>query len=351
MAKTRPIKTAILGLGRIGWNHHKRALEGRKEFAIAAVADPLAERRKEAEAELGCKAYASIGQLLKRADVELAVVATRSVDHARHTQACLKAGLHVLSEKPAAMNVKQMDAILRLAKKKRRVLTVHQNNRFADRTLYLKQLIESGVIGEVFEIKITGHNFSLRNDWQTLKKNGGGHLFNHGTHWIDAGLFLMPSDVQEVWGDMKHLVAGGDADDYFKALIRGKDGCLVDIEMSMAATYPHDQIVIMGTRGTITAGKEVAIRSFKPSRKVSRAKVLDEAAPGRTYGHVIEPIKWKEKVVSAIPRQKADFYGNLAEAIRRRKKLLITPESVREQLRVITEIRKMSAAKRGELYR
>jgi len=351
MARMKPVKTAILGLGRIGWNHHLRHIQGRKDYQVVAVADPLAARRAEAAAELKCETYATPAALLKNSDAELVIVATRSKDHSKHTLACLKAGKHVLVEKPAAMSLGQMDAMMELARRKRRVLTVHQNNRFSDRTLYLKSLLASGIIGRVFEIKITGHSFSLRNDWQTLKKNGGGHLFNHGTHWIDAALFLMASPVVEIWGDMKHLVAAGDADDYFKAVIRTQDGCLADVEMSMAANYPHEQMVIMGTQGTITVGKAITIRSFKPTKAMARKRASDVAPADRCYGHVVAQIQWQEKVVETVPPQGADFYGNIAAAIRKGTKLLITPESVREQLRVLFAIRAISARHKGALYR
>ncbi len=352
MAKVRPVKIGILGLGRIGWNHHINLIRPRKDYEIVAVADPLPERRAEAEKELGCKAYPTLASMLKKSDAEMILVATRSTDHAKHTLQCLKAGKHVLVEKPAAMNLKQMDQMLRLARRKKLVLTVHQNNRFSDHTLYLKEIMKSGILGEVYEIKITGHSYQLRNDWQTLKKNGGGHLFNHGTHWIDAAIFLMGAPVKEVWGDMKHLVAGGDAEDYFKVILRDANGCLADVEMSMAAQYKGDMFMIMGTRGTLTSNmQEITLRTFKTRKDPRKAGVVDTAAPGRAYGQVIEKIKIKEKVIKKIPSQKVDFYGNIVLAIRKRARLIITPESVREQLRVLFEARASAAKKKGKLYR
>lgn len=352
MAKIKPIKTGILGLGRIGWNHHAKLMSQHKNFTVSAVADPLEDRRREAEEEFGCTAHKTLRSMLEKSDAELIVVATRSVDHCKHAIQSLQAGKHVLLEKPAAINVGQMDKIIHAARKARKIVTVHQNHRFSDRALFLKKQIDSGIIGKVFEIRHTNHAFNLRNDWQTLKKNGGGHLFNWGVHSLDMNMFLMGSPVAEIWGDMKHLVAGGDADDYFKVLLRGKNGCLVDVEMSYAANFDGPELVIMGTRGTIVNNKNSAtVKYFKPTRAMLAGKADNGVPADRKYGHVIAQINWKEKNYEKIPAQKADFYGNLASAIRKRTKLLITPESVREQLRVISKVRTTSAAKRGDLYK
>ncbi|NOY74447.1 MAG: Gfo/Idh/MocA family oxidoreductase, partial [Kiritimatiellaeota bacterium] len=332
----KPVKTAILGLGRIGWNHHLQFMRRRKDFEIVAVADPLRERLDEAEKEVGCETYATPASLLNNCDAELVVVATRSVDHAKHTLQCLNAGKHVLLEKPAATRLKDMDEMMRVAKKRRLVFTVHHNNRFSDMTMYFKKTIESGILGDVFEIKMINHLYQLRNDWQTLKKNGGGHIFNFGSHWIDAAIFLMGGEIKEVWGDLKHLVAAGDADDCVKVLMRNDAGIIADLDFSLAAQFTGDMFLIMGTRGTISANQSSAtLTTFKSDLTPGNMEVVDAAAPGRVYGQVAEKIKLKTKTIKKYPKSGVDFYGNLAKAIRRGEELIITPESVREQLRVI----------------
>jgi predicted dehydrogenase len=352
MAKITPVTTAIIGLGRIGWNHHLQLIRKRKDFKIVAVADPLPERRAEAEKELGCETYATPSALVKKSDAELVVVATRSVDHAKHAKLCLSAGKHLLLEKPAATRLKDMDDLIGLAKKGKLVFTVHHNNRFSDMIMFFKKTIESGVLGDIFEIKMTHHVYQLRNDWQTLKKNGGGHIFNFGSHWIDAALFLIGGEVKEVWGDLKHLVAAGDADDCMKTIIRNDAGVIADLDFSMAGQYPGDMFLIMGTRGTISANNATAtITTFESDLTPDNMEVVDTAAPGRAYGQVAEKIKLKTKTVKKYPKSGVDFYGNLAKAIRQGDKLIISPESVREQLRVIFEVQAMAKRRRGRLYK
>jgi len=109
IVSTEPIKTAVIGLGRSGWDIHVRRMRGDERFKITAVADFLPERREEAEAEFGCTTFGDHKALLKAADAELVVVSSYSFTHAPIACEALNAGYHVLVEKPIATNVEQVD--------------------------------------------------------------------------------------------------------------------------------------------------------------------------------------------------------------------------------------------------
>ena len=95
--KNKPITVGIVGLGRSGWAIHARAIQAQPDsFAVAAVVDPLEERRTTAARELGCVACASVEELLRRQDVELVIVAAPNAEHAPMSIAALAAGKHVL---------------------------------------------------------------------------------------------------------------------------------------------------------------------------------------------------------------------------------------------------------------
>src|SRR5687768_1368532 len=96
-----PIRTAIVGLGRAGWGIHVAGLKDRNDFKIVTCIDPEAERRKEAEDTLGCRTHADWKEFIKNpADAELVIIATASGMHVPMSIDALKAGLHVLTEKP-----------------------------------------------------------------------------------------------------------------------------------------------------------------------------------------------------------------------------------------------------------
>lgn len=83
MSRPTVIRYAVIGLGRAGWGIHVHQLRGRADARIVAVVDPVEARRDEAAAEFNCRAYPSLGKLLKQADdVDVVIVATPSANHA-----------------------------------------------------------------------------------------------------------------------------------------------------------------------------------------------------------------------------------------------------------------------------
>src|SRR5437667_5794902 len=113
MSNTDPIRYAVVGLGRAGWDIHIHQLRGRADARIVAVIDPVEQRRKQAAEEFGCKTYTSLAKMLKQDDVEVVIVATPSVDHGRDTKKSLRAGKHVIVEKPMAMSLAEADSMIR----------------------------------------------------------------------------------------------------------------------------------------------------------------------------------------------------------------------------------------------
>lgn len=345
MARRKPITTCVVGLGRIGWNHHAKLMHAHPGFEVVACVDPLEERRREAEEAFGCATFADLKDFLKTDLAELAVICTRSADHCEHTVRALRAGRHVLVEKPMAMNVRQADRMIATARKMGLVLTVHQSSRHADGPRFVREIIDSGILGEVFWMRFTGHSFFRRNDWQMLKKFGGGYLNNNGSHSVDFCLQLLDAPVKDVWGDLKHTVTAGDADDFMKVILRGENGRVIEVEQSYACAFPQPTWLVAGTCGTMEIrGNEAHIKYFDP-RKVKPIEVVEEPPADRQYGND-DRLPWREKKLEVKPKKKApNFYDNLYDAIRRGKPLLITPESVREQIRVLDLVRKSAGWK------
>ncbi|MBI3832217.1 MAG: Gfo/Idh/MocA family oxidoreductase [Planctomycetes bacterium] len=342
---TGPVKVAIAGLGRAGWSIHAMGLKGRQDFQVVAAIDKQPERRAEAEQTFpGCKGYEEWKDFLANPNgAELAIIATQSVAHGPMSIEALKTGLHVLVEKPMAMNVKEADQMIAAAKKAKRILSIHQNYRAHPEFNHLKSIVESGILGKIVELKNSSVHFARRNDWQTLRKYGGGTLNNTCPHTIDQCLQLLGSPVMDVWGDLQKTITSGNAEDHVKVLIRGKNGAVVDMEVTSCCAVKQPQWLIMGTLCTLVReGDEFVIRYLDPA-KLPPLKVVDSiAVPDRKYGVIGgETLEWQEKKVQAAdPAYKLDFYGCLYDSIRNKKKLLVTPESVREVIRVIALSRK-----------
>ena len=218
---TEPVRTAVIGLGRAGWSIHVAGLKDRSDFKIVACVDPEAERRKEAETALGARTYAKWEDFLKDpGDTELVIIATASSMHTPMSIDALKKGLHVLTEKPMSVSLKEATKMLQAARKARTIFTVHQQYRCNPELHHALKIMNSGLLGKVFYIKMNWSNFARRNDWQTLRKYGGGSLNNTCPHSIDLALQFLQSPVVDVWGDLQAVVTAGDADDHVKIMMR-----------------------------------------------------------------------------------------------------------------------------------
>ena len=107
-----PIRYGVVGLGRAGWNIHISQLRGRADARIVAVADPVEERRSEAAAEFKCQTYPTLAKLLRQDDVEVVIIATPSAQHASETKKALRAGRHVVLEKPMATSLRDANSVI-----------------------------------------------------------------------------------------------------------------------------------------------------------------------------------------------------------------------------------------------
>lgn len=336
-----PIRYAVVGLGRAGWDIHVKALRDRADAKIVAVVDPVQERRDEAAAAFGCKTYTSLRRMLKQADVEVVVIATPSVMHGPDTKKALKAGKHVVVEKPMSLSVSEADSMMRVAGETGKHLFVHQNYRFHPEFVHLRSVIESGILGRLYHIRCSSMHFSRRNDWQTMSRNGGGVLNNTCPHMIDQALQFAGAPIKDCMGDLQQIASAGDVEDHVKALLRAENGVTIDMEVSTAQNQAitPSKWVLCGACGTlVTDGKTSTIRWFDP-KDAPPLEAYDGPAANRAYGNA-DKLPWQEKTVEASAPVPVDFYDNVFGVVRRGEPPVVTCESVREVMRVIAMIRK-----------
>jgi predicted dehydrogenase len=331
---SKPIKVAVVGLGRAGWGLHVKRMRGDDRFAITAVADLDESRREEAQREFGCQTFSNFEELLKSADCEVIVIASQSVDHGPQTIATLQSGRHVVVEKPMAMNTDEATRMIEAAEAADKKLFVHQNYRYNPDVRHIQEVLQSGLLGRVFEIRIRVLSFARRNDWQTLKKFGGGNLNNTCPHFIDAALLLLDSPVKRMFSDLQLTTDVGDADDHAKILLKGENGRVIDLEVSTSCAWSEPKWTLLGTTGTLRSdGQKSEIKYFDPAQL--QPMEVDEAPPaGRKYGSG-EILPWQEETRPSLADVSTDFYDNVYAVIRESKEMDITPEHVREIIRII----------------
>jgi predicted dehydrogenase len=238
---------------------HIDAYKKAKDVELVAVADTNGAAAEQAAKTAGIpKSFSDPAELLRQADVEAVSVCVPNAFHAGITIDALRAGKHVLCEKPPAMNAKEAEAMAEAAKKARKVLMYAFVNRFQAESQGLKKFIEAGDLGEIYHCAAQAtrrRGIPGLGGWFTTKKmSGGGPLIDIGVHILDLSLWLMgfPKPVSvsaacymkfghkkdyvyvSMWGTK---VPGGtfDVEDYASALVRFDGGATLSLECSWAA--------------------------------------------------------------------------------------------------------------------
>jgi scyllo-inositol 2-dehydrogenase (NADP+) len=334
------VSVGIVGLGRSGWNIHALTLQKLADrYQVVAVADPDEARRQEAEQALGCRAYAAAPQLFADPAVELVVVASPSHLHAMHTVQALEAGKAVLCEKPMAATLSDADSMIAAAERTGGLLTVFQSRRYEPSYLKVKELMASGNLGRITEIKMTSHSFGRRWDWQTIKAFGGGQMRNNVVHLLDMALQIIGPSQPQVFCHTDRALALGDAEDSVKLILLPAGGPLVDIELLSNCAYPQEFWLVAGTQGSLAGSSEQLRWKYFRADELPGRRVSTEPTPDRSYNR--DEIKFYEahwELSSETPTFEA-YYLDLFHTLREGAPLPVTPASVRRVMEIIDQCR------------
>ncbi len=258
---SKKLKVGIIGLGRAGNKMHFSEFKGFPEqYEVIAGCDCDAERREAAvKAMPGLKIYECVDEIVADPSIDLLTIATRSADHVAHSIKGLEAGKYVVCEKPIAVCYWDALKLKAASDKYPGKLFIRHNRRFETAFSHIREILASGKLGNIFEIKLRRHSYQWRPDWQTIVSCGGGQLLNWGPHLIDQALQFLETPVESVWSDLKQVAALGDAEDHLKVILRGTNGRLVDIEISGGVSIPEPIYCIHGSLGTLVCKDEKTI--------------------------------------------------------------------------------------------
>ncbi|MDR2570639.1 MAG: Gfo/Idh/MocA family oxidoreductase [Oscillospiraceae bacterium] len=191
------IKVGIIGCGAISDDKHLRAIKSIPEAEIAAFCDIIPEKAEKMRAKYAtndAKIYVDYKDLLKDDSIGAIHVCTPNSSHAPISVASLKAGKHVMCEKPMATTYADAKLMCDTAVENGKLLTIGYQYRCRPDPLFLKQLCEDGELGEIYFAK--AHAIRRRGvpTWGVFLKaeeQGGGPLIDIGTHALDMTLWMM----------------------------------------------------------------------------------------------------------------------------------------------------------------
>ena len=342
------IRTALAGLGRIGWQFHLPQISRHENFELTAAVDPVKERLQEiAGAHPECALFEEFDTMLKVSKPDLVVIASPTIFHEKQIIAAFRSGADVFAEKPLTAEVAECENILREMESSGRKLMVYQPRRLDADARNAAGIIASGILGKIHLIRRNISNYNRRNDWQAQNRFAGGMLNNYGVHYIDQICSVTNFDYRCEYCELKRINSLGDAEDFVKVILSGNDGLTAEVEISQSCAFPVNQWHIEGAYGTARYSSETGswqLRYLDPASLGDIELQNDLAANGRLYP--CEKLDWKEDF--ALPAAETeDFYDNLYHYLTGTGEPLVKVSESYAVIKLIDCARKLNAAKRS----
>ena len=340
------VRVGLLGYGAIG-HEHSRAVRAVDGLALTAVCDTSPARLAAASAVADdIIVLGDADQLLERDDIDVVVVSTPPSTHATWALRAIRAGKHVVVEKPFAIHTDEADVVLAEADARDRLVVVYQNRRFDADYLAVRRAVHAGALGDVFHIETFvggfGHPCNL---WHSDEGVSGGAFYDWGSHVLDQILDLVPTDIEHVtaashkrhWFDVTNA-------DHSRVTVRFVDGSEAEFVHSDLAAVLKPRWYVLGTSGAL-------VGRWRTERVVSRSDIgtliEDVLAPADSPPvldvHSADGSITRLAVPAAAPHS---FHRELADHLQLGMEMTVTAQQSRRVLSVM-EAAQRSAEESG----
>ena len=305
-AGKRP-RIGIIGCGGIARGSHAPSLKRLQEEGaceLVACADVVADAAQAMAAQFGIpRSFTDFHDLLALDELDGVTVATPPFVHKEATVAALRAGKHVLCEKPMAMNVAEAKEMLAVARETGKVLTIGHGGRFSAPAQAIHERIAAGDLGDIYygrAVALRKRGVPSRGVFTVKKLNGGGPLIDIGVHALDLAVWLMgnptpvgvfgatydklahrpgvPAQQEQNWGPFDP--SRYDVEDLCTGLVRFANGATLYLETSWLLNQPEAEVRRTDVYGT-TGGASTTPFSILVERGGQLVDETPEVPAGR----------------------------------------------------------------------
>lgn len=261
----RQLRHVVIGAGAGVLNMHLPALK-QSIVKMVGVSDIHAEPGQQRAQELGCAFYTDYHQMLTEVKPDIAVITTPHPLHATIAIDCLRAGSHVLVEKPMAVQVAEADAMIETATQHKRLLGVVFQHRFRPEIQTARKLLQEGRLGALQHVEMTAlwprpASYFQQAPWRgTWAGEGGGVVMNQASHNMDVLCYLMGMPTRVVaW--TRRLLHTIETEDTVQAMLEWPAGVIGSFHTSTAEAYQPEYLKIVGTGGYLEIiGGEISVQ-------------------------------------------------------------------------------------------
>ena len=248
------LRVLVIGAGAGIFRAHRAGLEA-IGARVVGVQDVDPDRVERVADELECPGHTETAELLE-IPADLAVILAPHPFHAPLTIACLHAGLHVLVEKPIAIQVAEADAMAEEADRCGRVLAVAFQQRTRPEVLEARRLVDQGFLGELQHAALLStwprrHAYFDLGPWRgSWRGEGGGVLLNQGEHDLDLLCYLAGAPAT-VFGWTRTRMHPVETEDTVEAILQWSSGAVGSVHISTAEVDEAQRIELTGSRGRL----------------------------------------------------------------------------------------------------
>ena len=334
------LKAGLIGYGHAGSIFHAPLLRAEPRLELCAVSTS---RQDQVARDLpGVRRVSSPDQLFADDEIRLIVVASPNETHRELALAALRAGKHVVVDKPLANSSRDAEKLIAAAARAGRTLSVFQNRRWDGDFLTVKRLIEDGGLGRVdyYEARFDRHRPQIKAGWREEEKAGSGLLYDLGAHLIDQALNLF-GPPKSVTARIERQRPGARVDDYFR-LELNYDSRRAVLQASMLAPEPGPRFLVRGAGGTFEKyGLDPQEDALKAGSRPGGADWGRDRP--ENYGTLTTAASARR--IETLPGAYQDYYAGLAACLLDGAPNPVPAEDARRALAVL-EAARVSAAER-----
>ena len=302
-----------MGRGHAGWINET---PGMRTVAMCDVAPGRVEAARDELPDL-LGYYTDLDEMLALPELDLVVNILPHSLHAPTALKCLDAGRHVVTEKPFSVTLDEANAMVDKARETRLMLSAFHNRRWDGDYLTIRNLIDRGLVGEVFQVECGQGNYRHPSFWwRSDPAIAGTNLHDWGAHFIDWILNLIPGQVTQVMGDFQKRVWNSvGIEDHGRVIIRFESGATADYWNSSIAAITRPKWLILGTQGAI------------------RAEWRSDSLEVVSYA---SGVPLESRVTVTLPGYgSTQYYRTVADHLLMGEQLAVTPEQARRVIGVI----------------
>lgn len=306
----KKIKTALVGFGSVAKNMHAPLISVCDDLELVAVVERSGETSKQKYPDI--EIFKNIEDLLNSDIAELIVIVTPNEFHFEQAKMALKAGKHVVVDKPVTILSSEAEELKKIADSKNLILSVFQNRRWDGDIRTIQKILAEDILGRIvhFESHFDRFRPNLVDNWREKDVPGNGITYDLGTHLIDQTVMLF-GKPNWVYAEILKQRRGAIADDFFDITLM-YDGIKARLTAGVLVNAPLPKFLVLGEKGSyIKYGLDVQEKAFKAGEKPEGINWGLEAS--ESWGQL-----YLENSSGSYPTERGDyryFYQNIADAI------------------------------------